>query len=56
MPRITISIRLRKIYVAFLSGQKTLHGVRGLLEELVLTAVTLWSLWHVVRVLFFWAS
>ncbi len=56
MPRITISIRLRKLYLAFSSAQKTLQEVRGVLEEVMLTMVTLWSLWHLVKVLFFWAS
>ncbi len=56
MPRITISIRLRKLCLAVLSAQKTLHGFRDFLEELVLLTVTLWGLWHVVKVLFYWAS
>ena len=35
---------------------RTLHEIRRFLEELVLTVVTLWGLWHVIKVLFFWAS
>lgn len=41
---------------ALSTATKTAHEVRRLLEELVLTAVALWGFWHVIKILFFWAS
>lgn len=48
MPRLKIVTHLSR-------ARKTLQEARCFLEELVLTAVAFWSLWHVVKVLFFWA-
>jgi hypothetical protein len=52
MPRIATHTRQPRRCHVLLSAAKSLRRARGLLEELVLTTVTLWGLWHVVKVLF----
>ncbi len=56
MPRIAFRTRRRTRRRIFLSAARTLREFRVFLEEIVITTVTLWGLYHVVKILFFWAA